>query len=350
MQGNVGVGSTGSEIDLLELMREIWARKVLIFAAALLGGLLGLAYVLVVTPIYEAKGLVMPPTQNGIAELNNGRTKETDLAPYKLAEVYGVYTRSLRSETLRRQFYEEQYLPSLSAEERKSPESILYGDFSRALTVALVDKSEPDRYSVVVRYPDPALAEKWVKLYIEQAGVVAKTEVINNAEREAQVRAKNLAQQIGTLRDAGRQGREDSIIRLREALRIANAIGLREPPLITGRLSAEVSAGMGGDLTYMRGSKALEAEIKNLEERQSNDPFIDSLRRLQLSYAFYKNLVIDPEQVAVFRFDGPVAVSDAPVKPKRALTVVGGAFVGLMLGLLAASGVYLLHGRSKRAV
>ncbi|MCW2270307.1 Tyrosine-protein kinase etk [compost metagenome] len=346
MQGKSGVASTGNEIDLIELVREIWSRKIFVVLAVVLGALVGLAYVLLVTPVYEAKGLVIPPTQNGIAELNNGRTKETDLAPYKVSEVYGVFTRNLRSETLRRRFFEEQYLPSLSAEERNKSQNSLYGEFSRALTVALIDKNDPDRYSVIARYPDPEFAEKWVRLYIEQAGLIAKAEVINNAERESQVRAKNLAQQIKTLRDTGRQGREDSIIRLREALRIANAIGLREPPLITGRLSAEVSAGMGGDLTYMRGSKALEAEIKNLEERQSNDPFIGNLRALQVSYAFYKNLVVEPEQVSVFRFDGPVEVSDAPVKPKRVMSVVGGAFVGLIVGLLVAGGFYLLSRRT----
>ncbi|WP_166359113.1 LPS O-antigen chain length determinant protein WzzB [Pseudomonas akapageensis] len=341
MQGNLRVGPTGSEIDLVELMRGLWARKLLIAGVTLVGTLLGLLYILVVTPVYEAQGLVIPPTQHSIAELNNGRS-EAGLPVFTVTAVYDVFTRNLRSEILRRRFFEEQYLPSLSAEERKKSVGLLYSDFSKALGVALVDKNVSDRYSVIVRYPDPVIAEKWAQLYIEQAGAVAHQEVVDNAMREAEVRAKNLAQQINTLRETGRRVREDSVIRLREALRIANAIGLREPPMVPNKISNEVSSDMEGDLTFMRGSKALEAELKNLEDRQSDDPFIDGLRKLQANYAFYKNLEIDGNKLKVFRFDGPVDVSDAPVKPKRALSVLGGALIGLIVGLLIACGVLLL--------
>ncbi|MCY1456003.1 hypothetical protein D9M71_731900 [compost metagenome] len=105
---------------------------------------------------------------------------------------------------------------------------------------------------------------------------------------------------------------------------------------------------MGGDLTYMRGSKALEAELKNLEERKSDDPFIVGLRNLQARYAFYKNLEIDAERVSVFRFDGPIEVSDGPVKPKRALSVAGGALIGLFFGMLIACGMHLLSVPGRR--
>ncbi|MNJ42094.1 LPS O-antigen chain length determinant protein WzzB [Pseudomonas wadenswilerensis] len=337
------------DIDLFDLAHWLWLKKVLIVSMMLLGGACGVAYAILVTPIYEAKGVVIPPTQNGIAELNYGRTSESGLAPFNISAVYDVFLRNLRSETLRRRFFEEQYLPSLDAKSKQRSEADLYRDFSRTLQITLIDKSVPDRYSVQVQSSDPALAARWASLFIEQAGAQAKAELISNVEREAEVLARNLSRQINMLRETGRKVREDLIIQLNEALAVAQAIGLHKPPLISGNLSSEVSAGMDGELTYMRGTNALEAEIRNLKERKSDDPFIHSLRDLQSKYDFYKYLEVDSEAVSVFRFDGPTSQPDIPVKPKRVMAVAGGAALGLVVGVLIAMFGYLLGRRSREA-
>lgn len=293
--------------------------------------------------------MVIPPTQNGIAELNYGRTSESGLEPFKVPAVYDVFLRNLRSEALRRRFFEEQYLPSQDAQGKQRSENDLYRDFSSALQVILVDKNVPDRFAVLVQHTSPEIATRWASLYIEQAGEQAKKELISNVEREADVRARNLARQINTLRETGSKTKQDLIIQLSEALEIARAIDLHKPPLITGNLSIEVSAGMGGELTYMRGTKALEAEIGNLKERKSDDPFIGNLRGVQATYDFYKHLEVSPEAVSVFRFDGPTTQPDIPVKPKRLKSVAGGAGLGLVVGLLIAVFGYLLGRRSREA-
>ncbi|MNZ53461.1 ECA polysaccharide chain length modulation protein [compost metagenome] len=237
----------------------------------------------------------------------------------------------------------------MDAERRKASANELYRDFTRALQVALVDKNVSDRYVVIAQNSDPALASQWAKLYIDQAGAAAKDEMISNVEREAEVRARNLGQQINTLRETGRKVREDLIIQLSEALTVAQAVDLHKPPLISGALSNEVSAGMNGELTYMRGTKALEAEINNLKERKSDDPFIESLRKLQARYDFYKYLEVDPKAVSVFRFDGPISQPDAPVKPKRILSVVAGGMIGLIVGVLIVLVSFMLGRRPREA-
>ena len=132
------------------------------------------------------------------------------------------------------------------------------------------------------------------------------------------------------------QIRQDSITRLREALAVAEAIGLENPPIISGNLSAEVSADMDGQLTYMRGSKALKAEIHNLETRKSNDPFIGQLRELQNKQSFYKDLQVSPDTVSVYRQDGPIEQPDRPIKPKKDLIMLLGLFLGCVLGFMIA--------------
>ncbi|MCY1310285.1 hypothetical protein D9M70_604610 [compost metagenome] len=96
---------------------------------------------------------------------------------------------------------------------------------------------------------------------------------------------------------------------------------------------------------YMRGSKALRAEIKSLEARKSDDPFIPGLRSLEEKQALYNNIDINPEAVQVFSMDGLVETPDTPIKPKSLLVMLVGAVAGLALGLLIAIGRLLVEKR-----
>ncbi|MNV13349.1 Lipopolysaccharide biosynthesis protein WzzE [compost metagenome] len=326
------------EIDLFELMRSIWAQKVMILCTTLVVVLCAAAYAFISKPVYEARVYLLPPTLNGIADFNYGRTKELELTPYTVKDVYDVFTRNLQSEALRRAFFLEVYLPSLSDADRKDSQDELYSRFLKKLTIGLPSKEQPDRYSVSVQDKDPARATEWVKTFTANAGKASKNEVITNVTREAEVRARNIGQQISILRQTESGIRSDSISRLQEALRVAQSIGLEEPPIIAGNVAAEVTATMDGQLTYMRGTKALSAEIKNLQDRKSNDPFIKNLRMLEIKKFFYEDLRIDPSGVAVYRQDGSIEIPDEPIKPKKmlyiGLAVIGGGLLGLLIGLV----------------
>jgi chain length determinant protein (polysaccharide antigen chain regulator) len=324
------------EINLFELVAALWAQKLLIIGVALVATLAAATYAFFSKPVYEARVYLQPPTLNGIADFNYGRTRDAELTPFTIKDVYEVFTRNLQSESLRRTFFNEVYLPSLPASERSGSQDILYAKFLRTLTIGLPTKEQPDRYSVIVEGEDPARVTDWVKAFVARAGAAAEKEMISNANREAEVRARNLGQQIGTLQETESRIRQDSISRLREALTIAEAIGLQNPPIISGNLSAEVSAGMDGQLTYMRGSKALKAEIQNLETRKSDDPFIGKLRALQIKQSFYTDLQVSPDTVSVYRQDGPIEQPDRPIKPKKGLIILLGLALGGMLGFMIA--------------
>lgn len=336
MANTPGTTQHANETDLYELLTALWAQKLLIISVALIAALAAATYAFLTTPVYETRVYVQPPTLNGIAEFNYGRTSEAGLTPFTIKDVYEVFTRNLQSESLRRTFFKEVYLPALTESERSGSQDMLYGKFLRTLTIGVPSKEQPDRYSVNVEGEDPVQVTDWVKSFVARAGSAAEKEMISNTTREAEVRARNLGQQISTLQETESRIRQDSITRLREALKIAEAIGLENPPLITSNLSQEVSANMDGPLTYMRGSKALKAEIQNLEIRQSDDPFIGKLRALQIKQSFYKDLQVSPESVSVYRQDGPIERPDSPVKPKKTLIILLGFVLGGVLGLMVA--------------
>ncbi|WP_010224134.1 LPS O-antigen chain length determinant protein WzzB [Pseudomonas donghuensis] len=322
-----------ADIDFVELLRLLWAGKFLILLVVLVFGLFGLGYVFITKPVYEAKVSIIPPTQSQIAELNYGRTSESGLDPYSLKSVYDVFLRNLQAEALRREFFNTHYLPSLGAAADEASKDKLYERFGKTLRVVSAGKAEPDRYVFSFQAGSPEEAQQWLTEYVTKAGINARDEVIEDAAREAQVRARNISQQISTLRESGLKMREDLIVRLREALRIARAIGLEKPPLIDGAASAELAASVDGELTYMRGAKALEAEITNLERRGSDDPFINKLRDLQARYEFYAGLEAEPGGVKVYRLDGQIDVPESPVAPKKLLILLGATLLGAILGV-----------------
>ncbi|EQB4526525.1 TPA: GNVR domain-containing protein, partial [Pseudomonas aeruginosa] len=198
----------------------------------------------------------------------------------------------------------------------------------------LPDRAQPDRYLIVARQGNPELAAEWVKKYLADAADRSLQEMMANAYREIEVKARDVERRIYVLRETAKLRREDRITQLREALKVADSLGLERPPIINDQMSEQLSAIMSGNLMYMRGSKALKEEILVLEARTSDDPFIPALRTLQELESLYRGLSIKSEQVAVFRQDGVVEVPDFPVKPKKLLILFGGVMLGGMLGML----------------
>jgi chain length determinant protein (polysaccharide antigen chain regulator) len=330
--------SGGDEIDLVELVQGVWRQKlwVALVAVPVIG--LALAYVMLASPVYEAKIFIRPPSQNEIAQLNYGRGEGTGLAPLSAKDVYSVYLKALLSEAVRDKFFRNAFLPTLTENERGGSRDVLYAQFNGMLKVAQVSKDVPDRYSITASLEDPRLAATWVSNYAEMAADRAKEELLSGTRSDISIMADNLEQQVRASRASASNQRADQIAQLTEALRIAKSIGLEKPPIISDALYSEVSAGMGGALTYMRGSKALEAEIANIESRASNDPFIPGLRERQEKLNFLRNLKIDPSLVAMYQQDGAVSPPDRPVKPRKAIILLLAALAGIGGGVVTAVG------------
>ncbi|WP_327438524.1 LPS O-antigen chain length determinant protein WzzB [Pseudomonas donghuensis] len=334
------------EIDLIEVLKRLKARWLLIVLSMAVFFVVAVIYALLAKPVYEVKVFVQSPTHNDIANLNYGRGGDSNLDVLKVKDVYEVYLRHLQSESLRREFFQKVYLPTVKGDDRAGSQDALYERFNKMLLVAPASKDPASRYAITANISDPNEAAAWVVDYALQAGQRAKDEVLKNIKSDSTVKANNLEQQIDSIQESSRKEREDKIVQLQEALRVARSIGLEKPSVMTGKMSIEITSGLDGALAYMRGSKALEAEIANLQTRQSDDPFIGNLREQQERLAFYRSLDIDPSSVAVFRQDGVVEVPDQPIKPKKFLLVLMGLVVGFIAGIVL---VFIWPVRQRRA-
>ena len=84
---------------------------------------------------------------------------------------------------------------------------------------------------------------------------------------------------------------------------------------------------------YYRGYKALNAEIKILKNRKSDDPFISGLRDLQENLALLRSIKIEEEGMHAVTVDQSAYPPKTPIKPNRRLIVSLGTVVGLFLGI-----------------
>ncbi|MDX1722552.1 MAG: LPS O-antigen chain length determinant protein WzzB [Pseudomonas sp.] len=339
------------EIDLVELFYGLWTQKWLIVLITLVFAAGAASYAFFSKPVYEVRAAVLPPSLSDIASFNLGRTGEDGLKPFSVDDVYAVFTRNLQSEKSKRQFFRDVYLPSLNDAQHSGSQDGLYSAFGGRFSVKSLDKNQPERYSIVVEHNNPELASNWAKQYIDQVAERSLDEMLQNSERELAVQARNIEQQIKSERASAKARRNDRTRQLQEALTVAEAIGLDNPPVITGRVSndSELSAFMDGSLMYMRGAKALRAEIQVLLARTSDDPFIPGLRNLEARYQSFAGVSVDPSNVAVFRQDGDVDVPDQPIKPKKPLIVALGVVLGGMLGVFVALIRLMLRKRSAKA-
>lgn len=333
------------EVDLIELVKILWAQKFVVLGFGVLGVVLAYAYTYfsIVAPMYEAKIYVMPPTQSGVIGFNIGRSTDDDsLKPYTVKDVYSVFTKNLEGGALRQRFFNEVYLPSLSSSPRTGSVDQLYKNFTRQLVIG-ADKGIPDRYFVSLQGNNSDQAVAWVKAYVERAGAATKAEIILNITQEIAVKKNELEREIASLREAALLDRDDRISQLREALSIAKAIGLVEPQLSSNTVIA-VAGNISEPFPYWRGSRALTAEINVLQSRTSDDAFVPNLRKLQARHNFLAQLNVDAGQVSVSRQDGDVEVPSSPVQTKKKMILLLGLIAGFLLGgLLVLARIFLFQ-------
>ncbi|AQQ67503.1 chain-length determining protein [Microbulbifer agarilyticus] len=328
---NSDQAASRDEVDLITVIKGLWSQKLVIIMITVGITLLAAAYAFLSKPIYEAKIGVLPPVLSDISGFNLARGGKSGLKPFTVGEVYGLFVRNLKAEESRREFFEKVYVPSLSQDLLSGSKDNLYRKFSRELRI-----SGDDDILITVQGGDPVQASRWVKQYLEQVTHKSVNDVLQITRSEVEMRGSQIQEQIKTLRIFAKTRREDRLVRLKEALLVADVVGLENPPVISSQITQQLNAFMNGDLMYMRGTQALKAEIETLENRASDEPFIVSLRNLQEQYLLLTSFQVSPESVAVFQQDGAIVVPDAPVKPKKVLILLLGGVLGVFLGVIVA--------------
>jgi len=273
-----------------------------------------------------------------IASYNLGR-REAKLNEFKVSDVYAVFKTNLLSDSLKRSFFRETYLPALPADKTSGAQDRLWKGFNRTLTIKVPDiKNNPNLYEIAVAYESPEQASEWVNTYVAMVAKKTEEDMQDNVLTEIAAKAQVLERQIDAARITAQKRRADRIVRLREALVVAEAVGFDAPQVVAGKTSSDgdLAEFIDGNLMYMRGAKAVRAELAVLEKRENDDPFIAELRGLENQLDFLKKIDVNPDNVSVFTLDSTAEIPETPIKPKKAIILILGTILGGMLGVFVA--------------
>lgn len=329
------------EIDLFELIAALWRAKWLIGLITVVVTGAAVAYALLATPAYETQAKTLPPTASDLAEYSVAyrllepalRALGSDRAGIKerdASEVYAVFLRYLLSSSLRERFFNDVYLPANAEEASDAERESLWREFNQALSVQQAEAKSAgnkDEASVSFQGIDAQALADWTNTFIRMAADAAKQQLLADLKSTVQSYQTGIQDQIDSLRIAARDERHYETARLESALKLAQAIGLEEPPA-----SGNLITSYTGSTLYLQGAQALRAKLDLLQARKSDDPYIDQLPGLQYAQKLLSKVNLAPQDLTVVTVDRPALRPWQPVKPKKRLIVALGLILGLMLG------------------
>ena len=332
------------EIDLFELAQNIWREKILVAMLTLILTALATGYALLSPPIYEAKTALVSPSNADIEEYNKAQKFLLQTTSEKISyqlftqeKIFERFTTNLNSRQLRNIFFKKHHVPHLTKENQiliKQPNK----------------KTTDNAYLLTVQLANPELAAQWANEFVELAIEETKADLRKDIQAAIQLEKDSVAKKIEILREAAKRKRLAEIARLQEALWIAESIEQEAHLLPAGKAMQEAADYIDRNLIYLRGTKALRAQIKILQERKTDDPFIEDISDLEVYLDQLKAVIINDETSQVVKIDEKAKVPEIPIKPKRKLIVAIGFVSGGMLGIFVALLRSIIRKRKEEAI
>lgn len=324
-----------ADAGILSLFGLFWQQKglVMLLTAGCLA--IGLAYNLIATPIYEVNAYITAPMPGDIAPLNYAHSNKKDalLVAYTPKGIYNVFVSNLLANSTKINFFKTVYLPSLPVKKRSNQtQDALFKRFSKVLTIREIPGFKPAKFVVSVKGKNPDLNVAWASQYVSLANQYALNAIQADIKHQCENIVHELQTKIKLIKELAQKKRGDRVVQLKEAISIAQAAGIQDQSLssLNGTL-VDASIMTNPSMMYLRGTKTLQAELDSLARRESDDPYLKNLRKLENQVEFYKNYSINPENLAMFRLDGDIEKPDLPKTPMKGLIMILCLLFGLFL-------------------
>ncbi|WP_164878402.1 LPS O-antigen chain length determinant protein WzzB [Pollutimonas thiosulfatoxidans] len=358
MEQNQSKASLSDEVDIRELVTELWARKlfVLVCTVFLTGAALG--YALLVSPTYEASAHATPPATMAVKEYNLFVSAYPSVfqagpptGPFELGDVnhitpdlaYGHFVEQLSSHAIRRKFFEKHYFPSLSSQADSGTPDAAWQTFNSSLVVETPIVTGGRVTTVTMRGADPSSLAEWANRFVKFTISETNALVLASLTSKVDGKVQAIDRQIEAVREVARKARLYRITRLHDALAIAESIGLIKPPpewpivFTTGDSTGATPA------LYLRGASALNAELEQLEHREQDDAYIPELPLLLTNKTLLATLNPSEVSIEVASLETEATTPKSPVEPRKKRIVLAGMLLGLSFGAFLVISSYLFR-------
>jgi len=332
-------------INLYELWITLWNKKGLVIAVTVIAALGSVVYALLAPQIYKAEALLLPPKAKDVQSLNVQGVQEGEQGVQEgeqgvtaVAGAFAAFKNNLSSRSLQKKFIDEQGLMDILAPGR-TPETRdieILESFAKMIKIEHVERALENvkGMSVSMESDDPEFAANLVNDYISFFDTETILALSAAARNSLAGQIRDIEYTIASKRHMAKQRREDTILRHEEAAVIAGKLGVRDRVDTTNVVqNNQKNISTSSTPLYYRGYRALNAEIKILKNRKSDDPFISGLRDLQEKLALLSSIKIEAEGMHAVTVDQAAYPPKNRIKPNRRLIVSLGTVVGLFLGI-----------------
>jgi chain length determinant protein (polysaccharide antigen chain regulator) len=338
--------SNDDEIDLFDLIDDIWNQKIWVFAGLFTTIILAGLYLFKATPVYQAEAKIKSATANDLIQFS--RPQLLDIYSLDVEGAFASAKSALLSTGYRKEFYvlkldqikamQNSYNDTLTLEQN-------FVGFSGQFSVKTSGAKDSESFvQVGLKSSDADFSSELLNDFVEYALFRRLRDSYDTMLAKVNGRIESLNYDANIMREEYMGNKARRILELKEALEIAIAVGQTSPVYRNMNL-------LGWQLPplYMLGSKAIKAEIRALTSREEmakdlargEDHFIEDLPKLLLEIEALQTLEIDFSKISLARIDEVAVVPVKPVKPRRllimALALVGGLFVGLFMALIVAA-------------
>ena len=323
-------------IDLYELWITLWNKKWLVIGVSVIAALGSVVYALLQPPVYKAEALLLPPKEKDVQSLNVQGVQ--GVQGVTAARAFAAFKNNLSSRSLQKKFIDEQGLMDILAPGR-TPETRdieILESFAKMIKIEHVKRALENKkgMSVSMESNDPEFAANLVNDYISFFDTETILALSAAARNSLAGQIRDIEYTIASKRQMAKQRREDTILRHEEAAVIAGKLGVRDRVDTTNVVqNNQRNISTSSTPLYYRGYKALNAEIKILKNRKSDDPFISGLRDLQEILALLSSIKIEAEGMHAVTIDQAAYPPKKRIKPNRRLIVSLSTVVGLFLGI-----------------
>ncbi|HFK4479984.1 TPA: LPS O-antigen chain length determinant protein WzzB [Citrobacter sedlakii] len=300
-----GRNNEPEQIDLIDLVVQLWRGKVTIFACVIIAILLAVGYLVVAKEKWTSTAIITQPDAGQLATYSNAMNvlyggnapQINDLQANMIGRFNSAF--SALSETLDNQ------------------------DEPEKLTIDASVKGQPLPLKVTYQAPTAEDAQKTLAKYIQQVDETISKEVNADLAKSITTRTSDFEQSLEAQEKVAQEQKALRIAQISQALSVAKEANIKLPQV---QQADQVSQ----DTMFMLGSDALSSMVQN-----------EATRPLALSDGYYqtrqnllavKALKIEPDSVHAYRY---VMKPTLPIRrdsPKKAITLVLAVLLGGMIG------------------
>lgn len=301
------------EIDLIDILVQLWKGKVTIAAFAVAAIIIAIIYIFVAKEKWTSEAIVTLPDSGQIANYNNAMDILYSQNPTSAPTAVEIQERFFG------RFNSALSALSSQLDNQDKPEK---------LTIEESVKDQPVPLKISYASSSAGEAQKRLTTYIQQVNKRVVTELEDDLKTSIDSKIEDLKVDLVTKEKIAQEKKDKRLEILNQALIVAQQSNIKNTLVQQAETLSE-------DTLFVLGSDALSSIIKNEATRPL--PLDDGYFNARQSLLSISALKSKPDTTYAFRY---VMKPSLPIRrdsPKKGLTLVLGALVGMILG----SGVVL---------